>query len=363
MLQHAMMFVLGLTALTVGAEAMVRGASRLALTLGVSPLVVGLTIVAFGTSAPEMAVSVGAALNGSGDLAIGNVVGSNIANVLLILGLSALIAPLVVAEQIVRQEIPIMIGASLLFAIFALDGRISSGEAALFLALVVVYTGFLVIQSRRASKATLEEFANEMPDAGSRWDAHWSVQILLVIAGLGLLVLGADWLVDAAVAVARSFGVSDLVIGLTVVAVGTSMPEIATSLVAAVRGERDIAVGNVVGSNIFNIFACLGLAGILADGGIAVSETARHFDIWVMLAVAVACLPIMITGHEIARWEGAVFLAYYVIYTTYLVLAAMQHDSVPALSEAMLGYVLPLTIIALIISFVRNNIRAARPPA
>ncbi len=361
MFEHFLWFVLGLAALTLGAEAMVRGASRLALTLGISPLVVGLTIVAFGTSAPEMAVSVNAALAGSGDLAIGNVVGSNIANVLLILGLSALIVPLSVNAQIIRQEVPIMIGASLLLVVLALDGNISRGEGALFLALVVAYTGFLVIQSRRADRAADDEFAGEMPDVRSRWDAHWIVQGLLVIGGLALLVIGAGWLVDSAVAVARSFGVSDLVIGLTVVAVGTSMPEIATSLVAAFRGERDIAVGNVVGSNIFNIFACLGAAGLLADGGITVSAAARNFDLWVMLAVALACLPVMITGREIARWEGGVFVGYYITYTAYLVLGATQHDRLPAFSGIMLGFVLPLTVITLIVSFLRANAKA--PPA
>lgn len=363
MLEHVLMFSLGLVALTIGAELMVRGAARLALTFGISSLVVGLTIVAFGTSAPEMAVSAGAALSGSGDLAIGNVLGSNIANVLLILGLSALIVPLVVNEQIIRQEIPIMIGACLLFLVLALDGNISNSEGALLFGLVIVYTVFLITQSRRASKAAEVEFAEEMPDTSSKWDAHWSVQCLLVLGGLGLLVLGADWLVDSAVAVARAFGVSDLVIGLTVVAVGTSMPEIATSLVAAFRGQRDIAVGNVVGSNIFNIFACMGVAGFIADGGLMVSETARNFDLWVMLAVAFACLPIVITGREIARWEGGVFLAYYAAYTLYLILAATQHESLPAFSTTMLSYVLPLTVITLIVSFVRGNVKSPPPLA
>ncbi len=355
MLTHTLFFILGLAALTAGAELMVRGASRLAMTFGISPLVVGLTVVAFGTSAPEMAVSAGAVLGGSGDIAIGNVVGSNIANVLLILGLSALIVPLAVHEQVIRQEIPIMIGASLLLVILALDGMLGVGEGVLLLGLVVVYTVFLVVQSRRAGQETQDEFAAELPDAKSRWDAHWAVQVLLVLAGLGLLILGADWLVDAAVAVARAFGVSDLVIGLTVVAVGTSMPEIATSLVAAWRGERDIAVGNVVGSNIFNIFACLGVAGMISGSGIIVSEAARNFDLWVMLAVAIACLPIVMTGREIARWEGGVFIAYYVAYTAYLVLAAQQHADLPAFSSVMLGYVLPLTVIALVTSFVRGQ--------
>ncbi|HQV08993.1 MAG TPA: calcium/sodium antiporter, partial [Thauera sp.] len=347
----------GLVVLVVGADVMVRGASRLAVSFGVSPLVVGLTVVAFGTSAPEMAVSVGSALAGTPDLAIGNVVGSNIANVLLILGISALITPLLVDEQIIRQEIPIMIGASALLVVMALDGNIGVLESIVLFALVIAYTVFLVIQSRRASKAVQDEFETGIPT--STWDSHWAVQIGLIAAGLAMLVVGADWLVDAAVAFARAFGVSDLVIGLTVVAVGTSMPEIATSIVAAMRGQRDIAVGNVVGSNVFNILAVLGAAGIASGAGLPVSEAARNFDLWVMLAVAFACLPIMITGREIARWEGVVFLAYYAAYTAWLVLQAQQHASVPAFSGIMLGYVMPITVITIVVSIVRSNGRRA----
>jgi len=361
MLENTLFFIFGLAALTLGAELMVRGAARLAMTFGISPLVVGLTIVAFGTSAPEMAVSVGAALNGTGDLAIGNIVGSNIANILLILGLCALIVPLAVNEQIIRQEVPILIGASLLFLVLALDGSISRLEGGLLFFLVIIYTVFLITQSRRASKAAEDEFREEMPDTHSRWDAHWSVQLLLVVAGLALLVLGAEWLVNAAVAVAHLFGVSDLLIGLTVVAIGTSMPEIATSVVAAIRGQRDIAVGNVVGSNIFNILAVLGLSSLVADGGIAVSEATRNLDLWVMLAVAFACVPVMITGREIARWEGGVFIAYYVVYTAYLVLAAVRYDRLPDASMAVLGYLLPLTVITLIVSFVHQNNKGKTP--
>jgi len=347
------MFVLGLLALVVGAEAMVRGASRLAVSWGISPLVVGLTVVAFGTSAPEMAVSVGAALSGTSDLAIGNVVGSNIANILLILGISALVAPLLVHEQIVRQEIPIMIGASLVVVAMALDGSIGRIEAGLLFAGVIAYTVFLVVQSRRASKDAEDEFASEIPT--SQWDRHWSVQAALVLGGLALLVLGADWLVGAAVVFAKVMGVSDLVIGLTVVAVGTSMPEIATSLIAALRGQRDIAVGNVVGSNIFNLLAVLGAAGLVSAGGLAVPDAARNFDLWVMLAVAFACLPILLTGREIARWEGAVFLGYYAFYLLYLVLAAQQHESLQAFSSVMLSYVMPLTAVTLLVSFLKRQ--------
>jgi cation:H+ antiporter len=353
MLQQVLMFLAGLAVLVVGADVLVRGASRLAVSFGVSPLVVGLTVVAFGTSAPEMAVSVGSALAGSPDLAIGNVVGSNIANVLLILGISALITPLLVDEQIIRQEIPIMIGASALLVVMALDGNIGLLESIALFGLVIAYTVFLVVQSRRASKSVQDEFETEIPT--STWDRHWAVQVGLIASGLVMLVVGADWLVDSAVAFARAFGVSDLVIGLTVVAVGTSMPEIATSIVAAIRGQRDIAVGNVVGSNVFNILAVLGAAGIAAGAGLPVSEAARNFDLWVMLAVAFACLPIMITGREIARWEGVIFLAYYAAYTAWLVLQAQQHASLPAFSGIMLGYVMPLTVVTVVVSIVRSN--------
>jgi len=300
-----------------------------------------------------MAVSVGAALSGTSDLAIGNVVGSNIANILLILGISALVAPLLVHEQIVRQEIPIMIGASLVVVAMALDGSIGRIEAGLLFAGVIAYTVFLVVQSRRASKDAEDEFASEIPT--SQWDRHWSVQAALVLGGLALLVLGADWLVGAAVVFAKVMGVSDLVIGLTVVAVGTSMPEIATSLIAALRGQRDIAVGNVVGSNIFNLLAVLGAAGLVSAGGLAVPDAARNFDLWVMLAVAFACLPILLTGREIARWEGAVFLGYYAFYLLYLVLAAQQHESLQAFSSVMLSYVMPLTAVTLLVSFLKRQ--------
>ena len=358
MLEQVLMFVLGLVALVIGADVLVRGASRLAVSFGVSPLVVGLTVVAFGTSAPEMAVSVGSALAGNPDLAIGNVVGSNIANVLLILGISALITPLLVDEQIIRQEIPIMIGASALLVVMALDGNIGLLESIVLFALVIAYTVFLVIQSRRASKAVQDEFETEIPT--STWDRHWSVQVALIAVGLVMLVVGADWLVDSAVAFARAFGVSDLVIGLTVVAVGTSMPEIATSIVAAMRGQRDIAVGNVVGSNVFNILAVLGAAGMASGVGLPVSEAARNFDLWVMLAVAFACLPIMITGREIARWEGGVFLGYYMAYVTYLVLQAQQSPSLGTFALGMTSFVLPLTVIAMVVAMVRAS--AAHPP-
>ncbi|MCA3218866.1 MAG: calcium/sodium antiporter [Burkholderiales bacterium] len=351
---NLLLFLAGLVALVAGASLLVRGASALALSFGVSPLVVGLTIVAFGTSSPEVAVSVGAALDGKTDIAVGNVVGSNIFNVLFILGVSALIVPLLVHVQLIRQEVPIMIGASLLLLALGFDGGLSRLNAAVLFGLLVVYTVFLILQSRRQTKQAAAALTAELPERMS-WDRHWAAQVGLVVAGLVLLVLGSDWLVTAAIAFAKSLGVSDLIIGLTIVAAGTSMPEVATSITAAIKGERDIAVGNVVGSNTFNILGCLGLAGLVAPGGLPLAPSLLTFDIWVMLAVALACLPVFFTGREIARWEGAVFVGYYVAYVTYLILAAQQHDALPLFSLVMLLFVVPLTVVTLIALMIRRQ--------
>jgi cation:H+ antiporter len=346
------MFLAGLVALVAGAELLVRGASRLALSFGISPLVVGLTIVAFGTSAPEVAVSLGAVLNGQTDIALGNVVGSNIFNVLFILGLSAMITPLVVNIQLIRQEVPIMLGASLLLLALSLDKQVSAIDGAMLFALLLAYTVFLVVQSRKETQAAKDEYAAEVkPAASGSWDSRLPVQLLLIAAGLALLVVGSQWLVDAAVVFAKALGVSDLVIGLTIVAAGTSMPEVATSITAAIKGERDIAVGNVVGSNTFNILGCLGLSGIASGSlGLAVPDAVLNFDLWVMLAVALACIPVFMTGREIARWEGGVFLLYYVAYVAYLILAAQQHDALGTYSAVMMGFVVPLTVITLVVA-------------
>jgi len=350
---NILLFLVGLAALISGASLLVRGASRIALSFGISPLVVGLTIVAFGTSSPELAVSVGAVLEGRTDIAVGNVVGSNIFNVLFILGASALIVPLVVHTQLIRQEVPIMIGASLLLLAFALDGSLGRVDAALLFALLIIYTVFLIVQSRRQTKADAEEFAEALEPV-SQWDGHWLVQIALVVGGLVLLVLGSEWLVTAAVAFARALGVSDLVIGLTIVAAGTSMPEVATSILAAIKGERDIAVGNVVGSNTFNILGVLGLSGLVAADGLPLAPALMHFDLWVMLAVAFACLPVFFSGREIARWEGGLFIGYYIAYTAYLIMASKQHELLPRFSEVMLTFVIPLTIVTLIVMLLRR---------
>jgi cation:H+ antiporter len=353
---NLILFAAGLAALVVGANLLVRGASRLALALGISPLVVGLTVVAFGTSAPEMAVSVGAVLGGTTDIAIGNVVGSNIFNVLFILGASALIVPLVVHLQVIRQEAPMMIGASLLLLLLALDGRIGLAEGGLLLALLIGYTAFLVVQSRRETAAANEFDAELQPATDGAWDSRWPAQVALIVAGLALLVLGSEWLVGAAVAFAGILGVSDVVIALTIVAAGTSMPEVAASLAAAVKGERDIAVGNVIGSNLFNILGCVGLSALVSGGtGLGIAPSVLNFDIWVMLAVALACLPVFVSGREIARWEGALFVGYYAAYVAYLILAAQQHDALPAYSAVMLSFVVPLTVVTLVVVTIRQR--------
>ena len=342
-----LVFIAGLIALILGAELLVRGASKLALSFGISPLVVGLTVVAFGTSSPELAVSVQSAWSGRVDIALGNVVGSNIFNILFILGLSALITPLVVDRQLVRQEVPLMIGVSLLLWALAVDGGISRLDGLLFVVLLLVYTIVVIRQSRRETAADGE--VTSMPADTTAWDRHWGVQILLVVAGLGLLILGATWLVDEAVALARQLGMSELVVGLTIVAMGTSLPEVATSVMAALRGERDIAVGNVVGSSIFNILAVLGISASIAPSELLVPPAMPAFDLPVMVAAAVACLPIFFTGHLIARWEGALFLAYYVAYTAYLILDASGHDAQVGFSAVMGAFVLPLTALTLLV--------------
>lgn len=349
------LFLVGLGLLVGGADVLVRGASKLALSVGLSPLIVGLTVVAFGTSTPELAVSVQSAFSGQSDLAFGNVVGSNIFNVLFILGVSALLAPLVVSKQLIRLDVPIMVAASVAAFLFALDGRISPAEGAVLFTGIVAYTVWLVRMGRRQSRAEAEVAATngEPVAAPQRTLTGLLVQIGLIAAGLAMLVVGSNWLVDGAVAMARALGMSELVIGLTIVAAGTSLPEVAASVVATLRGEREIAVGNVVGSNLYNLLAVLGLSALVSPSGIAVPEGAASFDALVMLAVAIACLPIFFSGFRIERWEGAVFLGYYVAYVAYLVLHASDHPVLPDFRTAVLTFALPLTALTIAVVTLR----------
>ncbi len=356
MFQTWLLLIIGGALLIGGAELLVRGASRLAIAIGVSPLVVGLTVVAFGTSAPEFAVTIGAAYSGEAELALGNVVGSNIFNLLFILGLSAAITPLVVHQQLVRTDVPIMIGASLLVAGMGVDGTIGRFEGALLFAGIIGYTFFLIRQSRLESASIRDEYDGAFGEHGTRATATL-VNLALVAAGLVLLGLGAKWLVDGAVAVAQALGVSELVIGLTVIAAGTSLPEVATSVLASIRGERDIAVGNLVGSNLFNLLGVLGLGGLVAPDGIPVPLGALTFDIPVMIGAAVATLPIFFTGYTIGRREGLMLFGYYVAYTLFQVLEAADHPFLDDFGAAMMFFVLPLTAITLIVLAVRARAR------
>ena len=349
------LFILGLVLLVFGADQLVAGASRVAARLGISSLVIGLTVVAFGTSAPELAVSLTGAFGGQADLALGNVVGSNIFNVLFILGLTALVAPLTVQPQLIRFDVPLMIVASGLCWLLAADGLVSRVDGIMLAIGIVAYTTALIWPARK--KPIPADPADPAAPAAAP-QGRLPLQILQILAGLVMLVIGSRWLVDGAIAFATSLGVSELVISLTIVAAGTSLPELATSVLAAMRGERDIAVGNVVGSNIFNILCVLGLSAAIGPHGVAVAPAALAFDIPVMTLVAVLCLPLFITGKLIARWEGAVFFAYYVAYTVYLMLMAWQHPALATYGWAMKWVVMPSTAVlvtALLIRDVRRR--------
>lgn len=311
--------VIGLGLLIGGAEVLVRGAARLAALAGLSSLIIGLTVVAFGTSAPELAVSVASAGDGRGDLALGNVLGSNIFNTLVILGLSALVIPLAVHTQLLRFDLWVMAAAAFVAWALAADGDIGRMEGVGLMVALLAYTVWCIRQGRASDHASRQRPASPPMPVRLTGFAWPSFQLLL---GLGLLVLGARWLVQGAVGVAQSWGVSDLIVGLTIVAAGTSMPELATSLVAAARGQRDIAVGNVVGSNVFNLLGVLGAAAAAGPSGIAVSRAALHVDLPVMVATAAICLPIFASRRRVDRWEGVLLFAGYVGYVVWLILSA-----------------------------------------
>ncbi|MEX0662132.1 MAG: calcium/sodium antiporter [Balneolaceae bacterium] len=337
-------FIIGLFLLIIGAEWLVKGASKLASSLKISPLIIGLTVVAFGTSAPELAVSIKSSLTGQEAIALGNIVGSNIFNVLFILGIAALILPLTVSKQLLRLDVPLMIVLSIVVFLFSLNGVISKTEGIILVLGLLVYIFFLIYQNRKDNAAEPDRVISESKSGKSMWAKN----IILVIVGLALLMVGSQWFLNGAIMIAQYFGVSELIIGLTIVAAGTSLPEVVTSVLAAIRGERDIAVGNVVGSNIFNLLSVLGISALVAPGGLEISASFINFDLPVMIAVAFACLPIFFTGGVISRGEGALLLGYYVVYTLYLILAATQHASLPILSTVLIYFVLPLTMIVLL---------------
>jgi len=334
----------GIVVLIVGADALVSGASRIAQHFKIPPLIIGLTIVALGTSAPEITVSTTAALGGNTELALGNVVGSNIFNVLLILGLAAVILPLSVHVSLIRQEVPVMVGLSLLLFALVFDGLLSRLDAALLLVTGVVYLALLITQARRAV-AIAENSLVASPDE-NRWLARVPA-VVLIILGLAGLVGGAQLLVLGATGIALSFGVSELVVGLTVVAIGTSLPEVAASVAAALKGQRDMAIGNVIGSNIFNIALCLGFAGVVAPDGLAAPTQLVGFDLRVMVAVAIVLLPLMFTQYEVSRLEGVLLLLWCVVYLCWTILIATSSLFLPLFSRLALFGLLPVTLIIL----------------
>ncbi len=352
----------GLAIMTLGAEFLIRYAVKVAAALRIPPLVIGLTVVAYGTSLPELVVSTVSAWHGQPEMAIGNVVGSNIFNVLFILGLSALILPLAVAHDLIRREVPLMIGVSFAMLVACLDGVVGRGEGVLFAAGLFAFTIWSIRRGRCAAPIQeYDEFATEFGTTTTTNSAGryvgWAV---VMCVALLLLVVGSRMFVSGAVEIARALGVSELVIGLTFVAAGTSLPEVATSVLAAWKGERDIAVGNVVGSNLFNILGVLGFSAVIAPEGLVCPPSLMRLDVPVMIAAAVACLPIFLTGHRIDRWEGLLFLGYYAAYVLSLILAATQAPALRTFVAVMLGIVMPLTLITLGIWLVRE-LRTQRP--
>ncbi len=308
--------------LGIGAEALVGGASRLAASLGVSPMMLGLTVVAIGTSMPELAVGITAASQGSGSLAVGNIAGTNVFNILFILGLSALLKPLSLQLRVVRLDLPVMIGAAAMMAALAWDGRLDRMDGAILFGAALLYTTALLRVARRESRAVRREFRELYGSPGmiARSPAAVRARAAGALAvGMGLTVIGANWLVDGAVAVARSFGVSEAVIGLTVVAIGTSAPELVTTVLSTLKGDRDVAIGNLLGSSIYNILVILGLTCMASTRTLEVERPLLLFDIPLMLGVALLCVPVFITGKAISRAEGGLFLAIYFAYFTLLI--------------------------------------------
>lgn len=313
------LFIVGLVLLVVGANLLVDGASTFATRIGISPLVVGLTIVAFGTSSPELAVTLQATFTGEAGVAVGNVVGTAVFNSLFILGITALIRPLRVTELILKRDGLLMLAAAILLLIFTLDRELSRLEGAVLFLIIVAYTVHLI---RRARTTKQPETAT-----GGGSQRSWPVQVVKIAVGLVMLVVGAGWIVDGAVEFAESLGISSVLIGLTVVAIGTGMPEVAIAVLATIRRQTDIAVGNVVGSNLFVLLAVLGLAALVSPAAVPIPESIASFDIPIFVAVAIASVLSFATGYRVSRWEGGMFVGFYILYLIYLILETIDHPA------------------------------------
>jgi cation:H+ antiporter len=341
MIMTWIMLVAGLVLLVFGADLLVKGAARLASSFGVPALVIGLTVVAFGTSAPELAVSVKAAYAGQAELAIANVVGSNTFNILFILGIAASISPLIVSQQLIRQDVPIMILVSMVVVWMAWDSTLDKLECAFLFAGLFAYTAFIFVQGKKNGADVGE---GEISEILEKETPLWQ-NLLLVVFGLVLLVLGARWLVQSAIEIASAFGVSEAVIGLTIVAAGTSLPEVMTSVIATIKGQRDIAIGNVVGSNIFNILCVLGLSGLVSPIPLIAGEQMINLDFPMMLATAILCLPLFFVGSKLIRFEGFLFLTIYVAYVWYMVAITISADYAPLLKNGIIFGLIPLVVV------------------
>lgn len=335
-------FVIGLVGLIGGAQILVRAVSKLSLMLGIPKLVIGLTVVAFGTSAPELAVSIQAGIDGQTDLMLGNIIGSNISNTLLILGISALVIPLKVHKNLIKWDVPIMIAVTLLVYFLALNGRVTFYEC---LILSVILGGYLFYLAKRKSAPDAVNQEQVKKSAGSI-----VINLAIGISGLAALILGARWVIWSALIFAEMAGASELTIGLTVVAIGTSLPEIVVTLVAALKGERDIAVGSVIGSNILNLLAVLGVSGMFIPGAIPVQASLIHFELPMLIAASLLCIPIFYTGHKIVRWEGLLFLFFYFAYIFYLYLATTAHDFLSIFVNMMLFFLIPVVVCTILLS-------------
>ena len=318
-------FAGGLVAMIVGAEALVRAGSWLASQLGIRPIIVGLTVVSIGTSMPELAVGVVAATEGNGSLAVGNIAGTNMVNLLLILGLSALILPLAMQMQTLRFDLPVIAAAGLLLWALAANGVLSRLDGLVLVLCAIAYTAALIRTSRRESREIDEEFAAEYGDENSAiaersGAGRMARHVGLLLGGIVIVVVGADWLVDGAVGMARAFGVSDALIGLTVVAIGTSAPELVTTVVSTVRGERDIAIGNLLGSSIYNILLILGITALVPAHGLVLDSNLVRVDIPIMVVATLACVPIFITGRRVGRVEGGAMMVAYLAYLAFVLM-------------------------------------------
>jgi len=345
------LFILGLAVLIGGAELFLRAVDKFGAAWSVSPVVMGLTVVAFATGAPELAISLQAAIDGKPDLVLGNILGSNVANILLILGIAGLVHPLKITNRIIKVDVPMVIMASTLLFILAIDGLLSPLDGGIIFIGLILYSIFMYFQIKKDRKQNKRKKSEEVKLDEPVTPQFYGKYILLLLGGLVFIVLGSRWMVASAVEIAGILGISELIIGLTIVSIGTSLPEVATSVSAVRHGDSDTAVANVMGSNLYNILLTLSLTVLIAPGAIDVSQEAINLDLPIMLIVAIACLPLFWPGKELGRKEAIGFLFYYVAYMTYLVFLAMEHPFKETMEVIMVWGIFPITAFLVILKF------------